>query len=161
MAFHCETCGKTHEELPDLGLKWPDPYFGVPEVERASRIKGTSDLCSIDDEEFFIRGLILIPIKDHEAKLGLGVWVSQKRENFQTYVDNFDTATIGPFFGWLCNSIPFYEPDTWALKTMAHFQGQGKRPLIAIEPSDHPLYVDYAEGVSFERAASIVRLWLR
>jgi hypothetical protein len=157
MSYRCSTCGQTHEDLPDLGFRWPDPYFGVPEAERATRIKGTPDLCSIDDDEYFIRGVILIPIRNHEEKVGLGVWVSQKRENFQTYVDNYESADIGPFFGWLSNSIPFYKPDTWALKTMAHFQGSGKRPLIAVEPSDHPLYIDYSEGVSFERAADIVR----
>ena len=157
MSYRCVTCGKTHDDLPDLAFRWPDSYFRVPATERGTRINGTSDLCSIDDDEFYIRGVILIPVNNHTEKAGLGVWVSQKRENFRTYVDNFESADIGPFFGWLSNSIPFYEPDTWALKTMAHFQGPGKRPLIAVEPSDHPLYKDFSEGVTFERAASIVR----
>jgi hypothetical protein len=157
MSYRCATCGQTHDDLPDLAFRWPDPYFVVPEAERSTRIRGTLDLCSIDDDQFYIRGVILIPIKGHNEKLGLGVWVSQKRENFRTYVDNYESADIGPFFGWLSNSIPFYKPDTWALKTMAHFQGPGKRPSIVVEPSGHPLYIDYAEGVGFERAASIVR----
>lgn len=157
MSYRCETCGKTHDDLPDLAFRWPDPYFGIPEPERAARIKGTADLCSIDSEDYFIRGVILLPIKEHKRSVGLGVWVSQKKENFQTYVDNYDSADIGPFFGWLSNRIPFYQPDTWLLKTMAYFQGPGKRPHIAIEPSDHPLYIDYSQGVSFERAAGIVR----
>ena len=48
-----------------------------------------------------------------------------------------------------------YEVDTWAIKTMAHFQGNGQRPLIEPEPSDHPLYLDYSLGVSLARAWSI------
>ena len=142
--------------MPDLGFRWPDPYFGVPEAERPTRIQATADTCSIDDQDFFIRGVLLIPIKGSLHHLGLGVWVSQKRENFQTYLDHFETAEIGPFFGWLSNSIPFYPRDTWALKTMAHFQGNNQRPLIKLEPSDHPLYTDYSEGITLHRAWSIV-----
>ena len=73
MSFRCTTCGEVHEGLPDVAFRWPDPYFYVPEQERDTRIKGTADTCSIDNEEFFIRGIILIPIKDSIEKFGLGV----------------------------------------------------------------------------------------
>ena len=62
-----------------MGFRWPEPCFGVPEAERQSRIKATSDTCSIDDEAFFIRGIILIPIKGRDDHFGLGVRVSQSR----------------------------------------------------------------------------------
>jgi hypothetical protein len=113
-------------------------------------------VCAIDDEHFFIRGVILVPILGGDERLGLGVWVSQKRENFLTYLDNFDTPDIGPFFGWLSNRISYYERDTFLLKTMAHFQGNNKRPLIELQPSDHPLYLDYSNGISLDKAWSIV-----
>jgi hypothetical protein len=156
MPYSCTTCGQIHDSLPDLGFRWPDSYFGIPEPERAARIEGNSDTCAIDDEEFFIRGVILIPIVDTSDHLGLGVWVSQKRENFQTYLNHFDSSEIGPFFGWLSNSIPYYQPDTWAMKTMAHFQGSKQRPHIELAPSDHPLYLDFSQGVSLDRAWRIV-----
>jgi hypothetical protein len=155
VTFTCVTCGKTHDGLPDLAFRWPDPYFRIPESERSTRIQGTEDLCAIDNEDYFIRGVILIPIEGTTEHLGLGVWVSQKRENFQTYVDNFDTPDIGPFFGWLSNSISFYEPTTWLMKTMAHFQGNNKRPLIELAPCEHPLYLDYSRGITVERAWDI------
>ena len=155
MPYHCGTCGQTHDGLPDLGFRWPDPYFDVPEAERVARVKGNTDTCAIDNEAFYIRGVILMPVVGTSDHFGLGVWVSQKRENFQTYLDNYDTPEIGPFFGWLSNSIPFYQPDTWALKTRAHFQGRNQRPLIELAPCDHPLYLDYSQGVTLERAWSI------
>lgn len=156
MTYRCATCGEIHNGLPDMGFRWPDPYLAVPESERSRRVKATGDTCVIDDEEFFIRGVILLPIVGGADHLGLGVWVSQKRENYQTYLDNFDTSSIGPFFGWLSNRISYYERDTFALKTMARFQGNNQRPLIELEPSDHPLYLDYANGVSLDKAWSIV-----
>ncbi len=156
MTYQCSTCGKPHEGVPDIGFQWPDPYFGVAEAEREKHVWSTSDVCVIDDEDFFIRGVILLPIRDSDDSVGLGVWVSQKRENFETYMKNYDTPTIGPFFGWLSNRLPFYDRDTWALKTMAHFQGNGKRPLIEVEPSDHPLFTDYSSGITLDRAWEFV-----
>ena len=86
MTHQCTTCGRKYEGLPDIALQWPDPYFGVPEPERERRIVATTDTCVIDDDDFFIRGVILLPIRGENLDLGLGVWVSQKRENFQTYM---------------------------------------------------------------------------
>ena len=95
----------------------------------------------VDDEYYFIRGVIKIPIHDYEQDLGFGVWVSQKKENFETYLENYDTPDIGPFFGWLSNEFKFGGVSTLSLKTMAYFQGDGQRPLIELDESDHPLSV--------------------
>ena len=152
MSYQCQVCGDTHDGLPDIGCRWPDPYFDIPESEREHRIRSTTDTCVIDEEDYFIRGIILIPVHGESENFGLGVWVSQKRENFQTYLEHFDNPNIGPFFGWLSNRLRFYERDTWALKTMVRFQGDNQRPLIEIEPSDHPLYADYSGGITLDRA---------
>ena len=152
MLYQCQVCGETHRGPPDIGFVWPDSYFAIPESERSTRIRGTSDTCAIDEAEFFIRGVILIPIHGQNDDFGIGVWASQKRENFEAYLGNFNSADIGPFFGWLSNRMPFYDQDTWALKTMVRFLGNDQRPLIELEPSGHPLYTDYAKGISLSRA---------
>ena len=155
MAYICSVCGDTHDDLPDIGFQWPDSYFGIPEDEREKRVRATKDICAIDEQDYFIRGVVLLPVHERDEPFGLGVWVSQKRENFQTYINNFDTSDIGPFFGWLSNRLPFYEKDTWATKTMAHFQGNGQRPLICPEP-DSPIYPDHVDGISLHRAWEMV-----
>lgn len=160
MSYRCSSCGEIHEGLPDLGFNVPDPWFNVPEDERANRIKLDADLCVIDDQEFYIRGVVQIPILDCEQTLGIGVWVSQKEENFRTYIDNYDSSEIGPFFGWLCCSLTYYEEETLLLKTMAHFQGGGLRPTIELEPTDHPFSVDQREGISLSKAWEIVHYYL-
>ena len=156
MTFRCTTCGETHDEIPDLGFQYPDYYFGVPEEERDARIRSTDDLCVIDEESYFIRGVIRIPVTDYENGFGIGVWISQKKENFDAYVANYDSAEIGPFFGWLSNEIPFFEGSTINLKTMAHFQGEGQRPLIVPEDSDHPLCRAYYQGLSLHKVSTLI-----
>lgn len=155
MEYVCAVCGEVHTDLPDVGFAWPDHYFDVPEDEREARIAGTSDTCSIDENRF-VRGAILIPIKDEDRSFGVGVWVSLKPENFDTYLANLDSSDIGPFFGWLCNTISFYDEETQLMKTRVHFQGDGQRPLIELAPCEHRLYWDYTDGITLERAFEYV-----
>lgn len=130
MQYVCSVCGKIHDELPDIGAAKPDPYFDVPEQERETRIVLTPDTCVIDEETFFIRGVIEIPIHDYPERFGFGVWVSQKKENFLTYRSNPNSSEIGPFFGWLSTRVHYYPEDTQSLKTRAHFRGDNLRPYI-------------------------------
>jgi hypothetical protein len=69
------------------------------------------------------------------------------------------SADIGPFFGWLCTRIAFYQQDTLLLKTFAHFRGGGLRPFIELEPTDHPLAVDQKNGIPLEKAWQIVHFF--
>src|SRR5262249_17675117 len=160
MSYRCSTCGEGHDDLPDIGMDKPDYYAEVPEGERAKRIELTPDTCVIDNEDFFIRGVIEIPILDHPQRFGFGIWVSQKRENFYTYLNNYDSSEIGPFFGWLSTRISYYEEDTLCLKTMAHFRGGGERPSIEVKATDHQLSIDQRNGITLEKAWEIVHYYL-
>jgi hypothetical protein len=120
----------------------------------------TEDLCIIKGRDFFIRGVIQIPVHEYQDAFGWGVWVSQKKENFETYRAHFDSSNIGPFFGWLCTAIEYYAKPTSELKTMAHFQGEGLRPRIVVEKSDHPIYRQQRDGISIQEAWKIVHHYL-
>lgn len=156
MGYTCPSCGREHDDLPDLGADKPDPWYDIPEKERTTRAELASDTCILDREHYFIRGVILIPVRDGDRPFGFGVWVSQKRENFLTYVAKPDDATIGPFFGWLSTRLSYYEQDTFLIKTMAHFRGKGLRPSIKLEPTDHPLAVAQRDGITLATAWEIV-----
>ncbi len=72
---------------------------------------------------------------------GIGVWVSQKRENFLAYLKSPESTDVGPFFGWLCTPISYDPEETLYLKTMAYFRSGTLRLAILLEPTDHPLAV--------------------
>jgi hypothetical protein len=160
MAYQCTTCGQLHDGLPDIGVDKPDHWWDVPEGERGRRVVWTPDTCVIDGEHHFIRGVIEIPVHDHPEAFGLGVWVSQKRENFLAYVGRPDSAAIGPFFGWLCTRVSYY-PDTLLLKASARFRGGRLRPAVVLEPTDHPLAVDQREGIRLAKAWEIVHHYMK
>src|SRR5262245_3537557 len=93
MTYRCATCGEIHNDLPDVGADRPDHWWGIPEAEREARIDLTPDTC-ITDDDYFIRGIIEIPIRNSSESFGFGVWVSQKKENFETYLNNWDSTEI-------------------------------------------------------------------
>jgi hypothetical protein len=160
MPFRCATCGREHDELPDLGMHAPDPYLAVPENERAARTTFTPDRCTVrfeDGEHYFIRGVLSIPVHGQKAPFGLGLWVSQSQANFERYARNEEP--LGPTFGWLVNQLAHY-PPTRLLKATVHFRDRNLRPSIELEPTDHPLAVEQRTGISVARAWDIVHPYL-
>ena len=155
--FKCKSCDEWHEGVPGFSADAPLYYYSVPEDERADRCYLDSDVCDVDDAFFFVRGLIEIPVHGLDDVFSWGVWVSLSKTSFLEYMAKFDDAdrvSLGPYFGWLSAALPGY-PDTENMKTMMHPREPGTRPLIVLEPTDHPLAVEQREGISQARLAEI------
>ena len=153
MRFTCTSCGEVHDGLADLSFAAPYYYYTVPEAERQRRCALSSDLCSIDDEDFFIRGCLEIPIIGTSERFTWGVWCSLNRANFERYREVFSDphqSQVGPFFGWLSSRLPGY-PNTLLLKVMAHLRDQRTRPWFELEESEHPLSNEYRHGITTKR----------
>lgn len=160
MNYTCVCCGKTHDSLPDIGFDKPGYTHSIPKDDWPDRVQIDEDLCAVDNEHYFIRGVLLIPIKGLNDYLGFGVWVSQKKQNFFTYIDNYNSDEIGPFFGWLSNELNYQGESTLNLKTMAHFQENGERPQVVLEETDHPLSIAQKDGITLDDAWKIVHEYL-
>ena len=84
-----------------------------------------------------------------------GVWVSLSQNNFERYRETYDEPVeTDEYFGWLCNRLPFYS-DTLNLKTLVHPRSGGIRPYLNLEPTEHPLSIDFSNGISINRAQEI------
>jgi hypothetical protein len=86
------------------------------------------------------------------------VWLSLSRPNYARYSELFDKADRPEgeqFFGWLCTAIPGY-PDTQLLKTVVRMRPWPTRPLVQLEPTDHPLSLEQRTGISSVRVQQIV-----
>ena len=141
----------------------PDPWLAVPEAERDRRGKIDSDLCVIDQQHFFVRGCLEIPVRDCPDPFVWGVWVSVSETSFKRILELWDVNTREqdqPFFGWLCNNISIY-PETFGLKTHVHLRNNGVRPFIQLEPTDHPLAVEQRDGITLERVKEFASLLLQ
>jgi hypothetical protein len=116
------------------------------------------DFCSIEDHDFFVRGVIHLPIIGTAETLRWGVWGSLSRDSFEKLIQmNDDPKRVGlsPMFSWLSTQLPEY-PDTLNLKMYAHIKEVNSRPDFELEPSSHPLAEEFHKGISPERVKEIM-----
>ena len=162
--YHCHRCGQHHGDLPlHYGFHAPAYWYGVPEDERSRRCLLSSNQCVIDEEHFFIVGNLELPIIGSEDRFSWDLWVSLSADNFARAFKLWvqpGRESEPPCFGWLSSSVPGY-PETLSLKTMIHTRPVGVRPLIELEPTDHPLAVEQRDGITWERVQQIAETILR
>ena len=154
----CRVCNCDLGELPMcFGSSSPASSI-VPPDEYNSRVEENADQCIIDDQHYFVRGHIELPIKGSKDVFVWSVWVSLSPESFEDMSEHWDQKGReyrDPYFGWLSTSLPCY-PDTLHMKTSVQSMAVGEVPLITLEPSEHPLSIEQALGVSLDRVHEIV-----
>jgi hypothetical protein len=163
----CSVCGVAHEGLPLDGV------LLIPRTGTRS-VTGTTDFSAAisviptehRDPDYFVRGMIEIPILDgtteDEIYFGIGAWTSLSKDHFEWYSDNWEAdreAQGDAWFGWLSNTVPVY-PETLNLKSNVLLRGEKLRPLIALQPGEHPLSIDQHEGITLARARELATRWL-
>jgi hypothetical protein len=171
LRWKCGTCEEWHTG-PCLDFGCDEPGYWQEEHARASRRAKLlpswsknrrktflgEDFCAIEDRDFFVRGVVHLPIIGAGETFRWGVWGSLTRDNFETLFKMDDDPTcveLAPMFSWLSNRIPEY-PDTLNLKMYAHIQEPGQRPHFRLELTDHPLSLEYHHGISPERVKEIM-----
>jgi hypothetical protein len=160
-SYKCATCSEVHEGSPSYGFPFPWHYSTLSEDQRSTIAKLSEDVCLIKDTDHtdcFIRVCLEVPIIGVDEPFLWGVWVSVSKDDFIRYNETWDDpAETDEYFGWLCTKLPLY-PDTLALKTLVHPRSQGQRPSITLEPTDHPLSVDFRNGITIARAQEMAEL---
>lgn len=70
MTYICPTCGEEHDELPDIGSAAPYPWTDSLQHDPQSSLD--TDLCVIEARDYFVRGVLEIPIHYEDFKFGWG-----------------------------------------------------------------------------------------
>lgn len=158
-SFVCPCCGERHIGLPDIAFASPIFWNQADAEAKPTDNRLNSDFCIVDGEHYFIRCVLDLPIQDTDEVLGWGVWVTQSKSNFDLYGETFDATPERQTFGYLANQLPTY-PDTVNMPTQVQWRAGGVRPTIEPEASEHPVYRDWAEGITRERAIEFALLAL-
>ena len=141
-----------HARAPDY---WSPALAAVPRSELGEEV------CVIRGESFFLRGLVRLPVRDAAEDFDWGVWVSLSDASFRRTLELWEQPgreAEPPMFGWLSTHLPVYEPSTINLKAMVHTRPVGERPLLELEPPDHPLAVEQREGIDVARVRELAGL---
>jgi hypothetical protein len=132
--FECATCGKVHQKSPrSFAADFPDTYASMKREERDVRSVISSDQCVVDQEWFFIRGCLEIPVLSSTEPFLWGLWASVREEVFDEISESWEETgrekIRGPFKGRLANSFSLYE-ETLNLKVKILIQPVSTRPLF-------------------------------
>lgn len=117
----------------------------------------SEDFCVLDGKYFMIRGVLTVPVQGMDEHFGFGCWSTLSRENFDKYVEGFDSGDYpdwGPWSGWLCNQLADYI-GTDPLAVWVKPRADRQRPLFWVMDDDHPLAVAHDEGISADRMLEI------
>jgi hypothetical protein len=156
--YQCSVCGEFHSELPlAFGAAAPHAYAELSDADAKVRADLSTDLCVIDEELFFIRGQLEIPIVGEDQLFTWGVWLSISRDSFARALEVWEQEGREhepPYFGWLNTSLKIY-PNTLGLKARIHTRPKGLRPFVELEPTEHPLAIEQREGITWDRVYTI------
>ncbi len=152
----CPVCGQSHDPLPSADYEAPTQMMATP-PERRDRWTLSGDLAAFDDKAWFIRGVLALPVRDHEgAWFDLGLWISVGPEDFA----QVERALAGQgrlpdeAYGFVASAFDGY-PDTMDLKAALDFRRR-EAPRIVLEPTEHPLAAQQRGGI----AAADAMTWL-
>jgi len=171
LQWKCGSCEEWHTG-PMLDVGFDSPHYWPEDHETGSRWTvlasgaidsscGTfldADYCAVDNESFFVRGVLEVPIVGTGEDFRWGIWGSLSRVNFETLIradHSGECIEKREMFSWLSTSIPNYS-ETLSLKMTVSIREPGWRPLFILERSDHPLAKEFYEGITPERVKEIM-----
>lgn len=157
-SFSCSTCGQEHSGLPqDYSFELPDEVYKLDFIAEYLHSRSNSDLCTLDESRFFLRGVIPLPFQASSEEYCWGVWVEVSREDHDQYVRGYneDQSAQPSFVGKIAN-IPGYA-ETLGISVIAKFGTKGQRPSYYMDGSlSHGLAVDQRDGIDSTRHHEIL-----
>ena len=160
--WKCSQCDEIHSGISDLVADRPCQCPDELPIEHNGALRKdgdflSEDFCVLGGENFFIRGVLEIPIQKSDEYFGFGSWSTLSRENFELYLSEFDeglTNTDLSWFGWFSTSISGIAEEMPLGCTVVP-QTQRQRPRFWINGDEHPLVEMQENGIGAERLLQI------
>lgn len=152
----CSKCGKIHlrDEL-ELSFQRPDAVVALPEAQRKLEVKESDDLCAIRSQQFFIRAVLPLPVREWKDPYRIGIWVEVERATFDRVLDLWDDSVQHeepPFPAKLANDIPSFR-STCGLPVRLQLTTPKTRPVVLVPECDHDLHREQCLGITAHRAS--------
>jgi hypothetical protein len=158
--YRCPTCTDRHDGFPALAYAMPDVIFSLPVAERDARAVVSSDLCILDDERYFIRCVMSVPVQGCDDTIEFGPWVEVESQDFGRYAVHFNGSGHPGWVaaeGYLANAFPANGHTTLGLNCMIRVAvGKSQRPTVEVLDHTHALQAEQVNGVPLPRALEIV-----
>lgn len=159
--FKCSDCGKAHPVTDiELTFRRPDEIAALSSDEIEERCNYSDDIYILDDERYFIRGLIPLPVHDSGTPYCIGTWAEVSLEAFTRIYELWESdsqASEPAFDGQLANSIPSI-PGSFGVMLKINLTGPTTRPSFIVNDAGSQLAQQQSMGISRHRAYEYTRL---
>lgn len=160
MTYRCATCGAEHDGFPELGYQWPEYFALMPPELRDALASCDGETCVIGDPDGgepdrFIRCVLPIPVRDDEDYFGVGLWMSVSERSLNAYLayGRGESDEMARVVGYLSNQLPGM-PSCLRLVAAAQAHDPNQRPILELQPVEHPLVHLWQNGVTRADLAS-------
>lgn len=161
MPFVCSVCGEHHDErLLDIRLGLPHDVHLLDADERTRRAWLADDFAVLDDERFFVRGLLELPITELHSRFAYGSWVEVSMADFQELMRHWhDDEQFQSVECTVANELEPYR-DTVGLRATLRATAADKLPAIELAAAPHELVEAQRHGISLERSDELAAVVL-
>jgi len=161
MPFVCSVCGEHHDErLLDIRLGLPQDIHVLGDAARARRAWLADDFAVLDDERFFVRGLLELPIPGLDDRFAYGTWVEVSMADFQELLrhwhDEEQFAAVGCM---LANELEPYR-NTSGLQATLRATAPDRLPVVELADAEHELVHAQRAGISVHRSDELAAVVL-
>jgi hypothetical protein len=161
MPFVCSVCGEHHDErLLDIRLGLPDDIHVLADDARTRRAWLADDFAVLDDERFFVRGVLELPVPRLDDRFAYGTWVEVSMPDFQELVRHWhDEEQFAAVECTLANELEPYR-ETVGLRATLRATSSDKLPLVELADAPHELVGAQRSGISVDRSEELAAVVL-
>lgn len=144
----------------ELTYRKPDPIASMCEDEIESQCKYTNDYYVCDDEYFYIRCVLPLPVHDTGKDYCLGVWAQVSPNSFNKIWELWDDENQSkepPMCGLLANDVHLHT-GTENTEIEVQLTGLTSRPIITVKDPESSLYQEQQCGITIHRASEYSEL---
>ena len=139
----------------ELTYRLPDAIASMSKEDIDSRCKYTNDYVVCDNEYFYLRCILPLPVHDTGRDYCLGVWAQISPNSFNKVWELWDDpnqANEPPMKGLLANSVHLNTgvEDT---EITVQLTGPTSRPSVTIQDKNCSLYQEQLCGITIHRAS--------
>lgn len=151
-------CSCCDEMVPaddmELTYRLPDAIACMSQEDIDETCKCTSDYVICEERYFYVRCVIVLPIKESARDYAIGAWAQVSPKSFNRIWDLWDEddqSQEPPMRGLLANSVHLNQNAEDA-EIEVQLTGASSRPKIVIKDPECTLYAEQSYGISMHRA---------
>lgn len=140
--------------LIGLSFDLPDAIQELSEQERVARCVIREKLsCVLDDARYFIAGTLPILVQGRTELFKIGTWAEVDAASFNGLLHQARQPTDAGYSGTIANELS-PEPGSNGLKVSIRVSSVNELPEFYLDPTEHPLAQDQADGITPQRASA-------